>query len=407
VDLEEARHELGLSADATPDVVRRSYLRLLKTRKPEVDPEGFQRLRGAYELLRLAAAIGEQAVPEPSPPAPESPALDPEPLAPESPPFVPFARPIAAALAEQDLDRAHTLASETLDALLDVPSHPVFVEGSAMFAVVLELWTQRRGRDARILTKKIRAHFTQTGNEARVLQGGAAAIWAILRELTALGKGFPDELTAGFARGVLEGSPEPGYQAINRLRKTGEDLDPIRDVLRERAPSLFALYGVAMQPPIAPTRYQPKRERLFRFGYAVFIIMGLNVFRLLTPSSSNPPPQAPEIRLPNIPQVASVVDAPPSAPPEDPNVFKQPAALARGVATTATELHENAVAKSATTLALLVEGGACTAAARELATMKKALEPVPNARRVALAPPIEVLRRSLVDVCHLDPQKVP
>ncbi len=49
--LDEARRELGIDASATPEETRRAYLRGVKIRKPETDPEGFRRLREAYELL--------------------------------------------------------------------------------------------------------------------------------------------------------------------------------------------------------------------------------------------------------------------------------------------------------------------------------------------------------------------
>ncbi|MCP3103210.1 J domain-containing protein [Myxococcus sp. K15C18031901] len=74
--LEEARSELGVSPDAAPDLVRRSYLRLLKTRKPEVDPAGFARLRAAYEVLEAAknGVAPPRTQPAPAPPRDEQPA---------------------------------------------------------------------------------------------------------------------------------------------------------------------------------------------------------------------------------------------------------------------------------------------------------------------------------------------
>lgn len=52
VRIDEALTELGIDAFTTRDEARRAYLRLLKTRKPETDPEGFRRLREAFELAR-------------------------------------------------------------------------------------------------------------------------------------------------------------------------------------------------------------------------------------------------------------------------------------------------------------------------------------------------------------------
>jgi hypothetical protein len=55
--IEEALQELEIGPESGADEIRRAYLRKLKTRKPEVDPEGFRRLREAYELLTENAEI--------------------------------------------------------------------------------------------------------------------------------------------------------------------------------------------------------------------------------------------------------------------------------------------------------------------------------------------------------------
>ncbi|RKH51674.1 hypothetical protein D7Y23_09140 [Corallococcus sp. AB050B] len=59
MDFDEALRELGVDADPGDDTVRRTYLRKLKTRKPETDPEGFARLRAAYETV-LARREGRE-----------------------------------------------------------------------------------------------------------------------------------------------------------------------------------------------------------------------------------------------------------------------------------------------------------------------------------------------------------
>lgn len=50
--LDEALNELGIDREADAEGARRAYLRLLKKRKPEVDREGFMRLREAYEAVK-------------------------------------------------------------------------------------------------------------------------------------------------------------------------------------------------------------------------------------------------------------------------------------------------------------------------------------------------------------------
>jgi hypothetical protein len=56
VTFDEALRELGIDASATPEEARRAYLRGIKVRKPETDPEGFRRLREAYEIVTGALA---------------------------------------------------------------------------------------------------------------------------------------------------------------------------------------------------------------------------------------------------------------------------------------------------------------------------------------------------------------
>lgn len=52
--LVEARELLRIDEEATHDQVRRAYLRLVKVYKPERDPEGFRRLREAFERVESA-----------------------------------------------------------------------------------------------------------------------------------------------------------------------------------------------------------------------------------------------------------------------------------------------------------------------------------------------------------------
>ncbi|HEY0552625.1 MAG TPA: hypothetical protein VGG20_00045 [Thermoanaerobaculia bacterium] len=57
--LADALNELGIDTSATPDDAQRAYLRRIEVHKPETDPEGFHRLREAYE--RVIAAGSEMA----------------------------------------------------------------------------------------------------------------------------------------------------------------------------------------------------------------------------------------------------------------------------------------------------------------------------------------------------------
>ncbi len=55
MDLPEARELLGVDAGTDAKSIKRAYLRAVKRHKPERDPEGFQRVREAYQLCRSFA----------------------------------------------------------------------------------------------------------------------------------------------------------------------------------------------------------------------------------------------------------------------------------------------------------------------------------------------------------------
>jgi hypothetical protein len=67
-----ARELLGVLAGATPREVKRAYRRMAIAHPPDRDPEGFTRLRDAYELLSQpgprAKELLEQKVPAVPPP---------------------------------------------------------------------------------------------------------------------------------------------------------------------------------------------------------------------------------------------------------------------------------------------------------------------------------------------------
>ncbi len=80
---------LGIEPGSSFEQIRQAYARLLKQHRPDVDPEGFRRVRDAYELLRdqaeshrSGAGQGVSAIFEPAMPARPS---APEPSSPKSP----------------------------------------------------------------------------------------------------------------------------------------------------------------------------------------------------------------------------------------------------------------------------------------------------------------------------------
>ncbi len=73
---EEAFERLGLEPDADPKTIKRAYHQLLRHHKPDRDPQGFRRLRDAYELALQAharAALEQAIAPVLAPPLEGSP----------------------------------------------------------------------------------------------------------------------------------------------------------------------------------------------------------------------------------------------------------------------------------------------------------------------------------------------
>jgi hypothetical protein len=71
VDFLEACGVLGVEAGASQKEVRRAYLKLIRKHKPDRDPDGFQRTRDAYELLKGPTAHLRRLVEEPPSAPPE------------------------------------------------------------------------------------------------------------------------------------------------------------------------------------------------------------------------------------------------------------------------------------------------------------------------------------------------
>ncbi|MCA9528446.1 MAG: J domain-containing protein, partial [Myxococcales bacterium] len=57
---DEAMAILGVGVEAGEDGARRAYLRLVRVHKPDRDPEGFRRVREAWERVRPEIAFRAQ-----------------------------------------------------------------------------------------------------------------------------------------------------------------------------------------------------------------------------------------------------------------------------------------------------------------------------------------------------------
>jgi hypothetical protein len=67
---EQARQLLGVSDDAAAELIRAAYLEQVRRHPPDRDPEQFERIRDAYELLRDPHLRARRVLEGPNPSAP-------------------------------------------------------------------------------------------------------------------------------------------------------------------------------------------------------------------------------------------------------------------------------------------------------------------------------------------------
>lgn len=214
----DARALLGVDPEAGPEAIRRAYLRACKKHRPETDPEGFQRVRAAYELLshtlstRAAAEVfvpmghrprDERETSEPDIEAPadlasrstSEPSTDPPNLAPPltAPPTSPRTRDLHAWLLWLDERlRPEALLDDTdpgeLGQCALAITHGLTSSGPLghighieppFILLALALWARGQDATARGLIKALM-------RVPRVAVGPAAPLWALVRELEGL-----------------------------------------------------------------------------------------------------------------------------------------------------------------------------------------------------------------------------
>lgn len=341
VRLDEALGELGLSEITDASEVRKAYLRLLKTRKPEVDPEGFMRLREAFELVNTMLRVGvfqalrsreaetakdKEAPPlqvnteQPSTPSEGSasepvvalnPGPDPAPSADtqaEDGPPEPVHEQEAASgpswslTLDKPKEAAATLCSMLAYAKdgREVPPQLPFLT----IDVLLRLHLTGSLKTARSLLEAFEEWLLVTASETR-FSPVMAIRWAMLRELWAVRHELPLEVRAPIARGIASGDFKATRVELARFRRQEPDtaeraalaLRVHAQVLSPRVVS--ALDSVRSEPDAGPSP-APQRARAgaspwWMIFIAVQVLLGIG--RCASQSSSagygSSPPRSP------------------------------------------------------------------------------------------------------------------
>lgn len=272
-----ALSELGLTPPTSEEAIRRAYLKGVRAHPPERDPEGFRRVREAYELLKGAPwfwqAIEQEPRVEPEP-EPES-ESEPEPeLEPEleSDEFVPSDDPQR--YARSLIDR---MASGSSDAGVN-----------PWLALDCALTLFQRGESS--LGAELLTRFgTWTANTGvRVAELGAPSIarWALLRELANLHPFVDRGVVVALAKSVRSAQFFEAADVLTAAHaRQGASLE---DLLRKKAPTLYAAVWPMVRTSEVTPAFRTKKALVWPWFGTMFF--ALQIFRLCASSADEDRP---------------------------------------------------------------------------------------------------------------------
>jgi len=236
---------LGVDADASALIVRRAYLRGVKAHPPERDPEGFARLREAFDVARGDVARGEV----PADARPDGPG--------------PAGRDDAQPPLDDNLDVAALLVRGQPEALLEVLAQAIdraerrdtrIVIPSAL-DVVLELESLGTRDIAQEAMDRFRQHVERI---APLLSNPSDALYYLLvRDLTDLPDKFPFRVRQLLARALLNSTRRWGPTEAERHLHEFAVSEPFLarvalGMLATSSPNLAELFGFWLDVPDTP-----------------------------------------------------------------------------------------------------------------------------------------------------------
>ena len=263
---------LGLSTSVSADTIRRAYLRAVRAHPPERDPEGFRRIRDAYELLKDSPWLWEMERPvvqvdgiagpiELGGLVPVKPAVLDEALgggdtsdvpsqseslstddgdAPSShedsdPSFGPSEdwEELSTAMERGDYERA-TL--RLFAAMGPGGERKIQVFPWQVLECALGLFEQGQGKRARELLGRLDEWTERQGLHPGKVGAAVAARWQLSKELAALSGRVDKEVVKRLAKDVKSGEFFRSRDLIEREQKVDRSL---RDAMQRHAPTLF------------------------------------------------------------------------------------------------------------------------------------------------------------------------
>lgn len=293
--LEDALAELGIAPGATKAEIRKAYLRLVKTRPPETDPEGFQRLRAAYDALNDARAEESVAPPPgdargaaeteegPSAPAPLREARTRDTSAEAA-----FAEALAPHVGRNWRRVARLVVDEVDGATRE--GRPCAIDPRDAVALVLRMRVDGAHTDGRNVTRALARSIEAAGGDLRVF-GDVFIPWLVARELAAAGAELPATAKGAIAVAALEDDPE---QARLGLNEAGASFSPETREAIERSAVFSQLFGqIAAAPHDAPTERgsTAPRPRTWSRLWLVVPVSGFVAALIRLVANTREPPQ--------------------------------------------------------------------------------------------------------------------
>ncbi|HYP98052.1 MAG TPA: J domain-containing protein [Polyangiaceae bacterium] len=313
MDFAEALLALGVGGKSewetlSADALKRAYLKKVRAHPPERDPEGFRRVREAYEFLRAlepaptavrdAAPITVDTISAASaPPAPEreSGELELVPRANE-PKRAQEREPTQSAFARLQQALTHRQYDTAADSLLEIYASAPLARPELAPQLVLSVITKQFVGDSHDRGRRLLSAFEKDSVHMHdPLSERVAALWKLLAELVAIPEEVPPDAVRALARGIESGDFEDATEA---LRAEVDERGKQRQVELESALLAAAptLYRAAWPQAPGKSRKQQKYEE----GWAVYMFLAMVVATAgysLTLVESGPARQARESRL--------------------------------------------------------------------------------------------------------------
>ncbi len=304
MDASEALNELGLSTPASAEAIRRAYLRAVRVHPPERDPDGFRRIREAYELLKDSpwlwhaerpARVASDSAPGDGvtsnlrviPSAEEEGVLPPpdeDDVAPASdesgdiyfgPPGA--SEELSAAIERGDFEGAANLLLESMTA----KEGELAISHWQVLHCVLGLFEAGNGGRARELLAGLDAWTERQGLHPGQIGAAASARWKLAKELAALHGGVDDEVVQRLAKAVESGQFFLLRDLLERQQKADRHF---RNTMKHLAPTLFA----AVRPSAPEIQLsQSFREPRSGWNYVWIAFVFVQCVRLIAHTTSS------------------------------------------------------------------------------------------------------------------------